>query len=113
MTEAGALALVLGGRVWLLRPRDGAFPADLPDLDSSRLQHALESSMAGATVAYQHGADLVLAAVERGDAEAAVLLRPATVNQITATAHEGGRMPPKTTYFFPKPRTGFVFRRMG
>jgi len=25
-------------------------------------------------------------------------------------AHRRDRMPPKTTYFFPKPRTGFVFR---
>ena len=114
MAAAGALAIVLpGGRTALLRPRAGAFPADLADLDSSRLQHALGEGLPGATVAYQHGTDKVLAAVAGGQAEAAVLLRPATVAQITETAHERGRMPPKTTYFFPKPRTGFVFRQMG
>ena len=45
-----------------------------------------------------------------GDAQAAVLLRPPTVAQISAWAHDRRRMPPKTTYFSPKPRTGMVFR---
>ena len=114
MAHEGALALVLpGARAWLLRPRADAFPAGLADLDSSRLQHALAEALPDVTVTYQHGTDRALAAVEGGQAEAAVLLRPATVAQITETAHERGRMPPKTTYFFPKPRTGFVFRPMG
>lgn len=114
MADAGALGLVLpGGRASLLRPREGAFPAGLADLDSSRLQHALDQDLPDVTVTYQHGTDRVLAAVAAGRAGAAVLLRPATVAQITATAHARGRMPPKTTYFFPKPRTGFVFRQMG
>ena len=46
----------------------------------------------------------------RGDAQFGVLLRPATVAQIEATAHGGERMPPKTTFFHPKPKTGLVFR---
>ena len=111
MVDAGALALVLpDGTVRLLRPRSGAFPEDLPDLDSSRLQHALASSLPDVTVRFQHGVDRSLAAVSGGSADAAVLLRPATVAQITETAHRRERMPPKTTYFYPKPRTGMVFR---
>jgi hypothetical protein len=42
-----------------------------------------------------------------------VLLRPASVAQIEATAHGGERMPPKTTFFHPKLRTGLVFRDLG
>ena len=38
---------------------------------------------------------------------------PATVAQIEATAHGGERMPPKTTFFHPKPKTGLVFRSLG
>ena len=41
---------------------------------------------------------------------AGILLRPATVTQIAAAAHAGRRMPAKTTFFYPKPRTGLVFR---
>ena len=114
MASAGALALALpDGRTFLLKPKTGAFPDDLADLDSSRLHHALAEALPKATISFQHGTDKVLAAVAAGQAEAAVLLRPATVAQITETAHERGRMPPKTTFFFPKPRTGFVFRQMG
>ena len=38
---------------------------------------------------------------------------PATVAQIEDTAHGGERMPPKTTFFHPKPPTGLVFRALG
>jgi hypothetical protein len=114
MDDAGALGLVLpDGSAWLLRPRDGAFPAGMPDLDSSRLDVARASLPGGHEVEYQHGTDIVLRRVLAGDAEAGVLLRPATVAQIQATAHARDRMPPKTTYFYPKPRTGFVFRKLG
>ena len=39
-----------------------------------------------------------------------LLLRPVTVDQISDWAHARRRMPPKSTYFHPKPRTGMVFR---
>jgi len=55
----------------------------------------------------------VLRAVESGDADAGVLLRPPTVEQIAATAHAREKMPPKSTFFWPKPRTGTVFRSLG
>ena len=62
---------------------------------------------------FQHGVDHVRAAVAAGDAQAGVLLRPVTVAQIEATAHGGERMPPKSTFFHPKPKTGLVFRSLG
>jgi uncharacterized protein (DUF1015 family) len=112
MATAGALGLVLpGGQAWLLRPRAGAFPEGMPDLDSSRLDVAA-STLPGIELEYQHGTGNVLRRVGTGDAAAGVLLRPATVPQIAATAHGGERMPPKTTFFWPKPRTGFLFRSL-
>ena len=112
MDEAGALGLVLpGGSGYLLRPRQGAFPDDLPDLDSSRLDVAL-STLPAMDVEYQHGTETVLRRVSAGEATAGVLLRPVSVAQIRRTADTGERMPPKSTFFWPKPRTGFVFRLM-
>ncbi len=61
---------------------------------------------------YQHGTNEVFEAVRSGAADAGFLLRPATVAQIAETARGGRRMPPKTTFFYPKPRTGMVFRRL-
>jgi uncharacterized protein (DUF1015 family) len=112
MAEAGGLALVLpGGDAHVLVPRAGAFPPDMQDLDSSRLAVALET-LPNIDVEYQHGTDTILRRVNAGEATAGVLLRPAGVPQIEATAHTGVRMPPKTTFFWPKPRTGFVFRSL-
>jgi len=39
-----------------------------------------------------------------------VLLRPVTVGQIRAAALADVRMPEKTSFFSPKPRTGLVMR---
>ena len=61
---------------------------------------------------YQHGWRECTEAVHAGEASAAVLLRPATIGQIAAVSHGGDRMPPKTTFFWPKPRTGMVYRRL-
>jgi uncharacterized protein (DUF1015 family) len=109
MDQAGALALVRAdGSARLLVPRPEAF-VEVPDLDSSRLDAAL-APLAAHEIRYQHGVDHIVAAVAAGEAQHGVLLRPATVAQIQANAHTGERMPPKTTFFHPKLRTGLVFR---
>jgi len=111
MAEAGCLTLVLPDREVLLKPRADAL-ADARDLDSSRLDVGL-AALPDHQLSFQHGVQNVRAAVASGAAQAGVLLRPATVAQIEATAHGGERMPPKTTFFHPKPKTGLVFRSLG
>ncbi|MGH2686580.1 MAG: DUF1015 family protein, partial [Actinomycetota bacterium] len=108
MVDAGALALVLPEQTWLLRPRPEAM-GDAEDLDSSRLDVAL-AALPPHELVFQHGVDNVVRLVDKGEAQAGVLLRPASVAQIAATAHQRRRMPPKTTFFHPKPKTGLVFR---
>ena len=49
-------------------------------------------------------------AVRSGDAVAAILIRPVSVAEIERTAREGLLMPPKSTFFTPKLRTGLVIR---
>ena len=111
MVGQGFLVLVEAGRTSVLTPRPEAM-AGLRDLDTVRLDAAL-AVLPAHDLVFQHGVDNVVRAVERGDAQAGVLLRPATVKQITAIARGGERMPPKTTFFHPKPRTGVVFRSLG
>jgi uncharacterized protein (DUF1015 family) len=110
MVDAGCLTLILPDREVLLRPRPDAL-ADARDLDSSRLDVGL-AALPAHELSFQHGVDNVRRAVGSGTAQAGVLLRPATVAQIEATAHGGERMPPKTTFFHPKPKTGLVFRSL-
>lgn len=111
MRRQGCLVLVEPGRVSLLTPRPEAM-AGLRKLDTVRLDAAL-ANLPEHDLSFQHGVGHVVRAVERGDAQAGVLLRPATVKQIIDIAHGGERMPPKTTFFHPKPRTGVVFRDLG
>ncbi len=54
----------------------------------------------------------VLAAMARGDGELAVLINPPKVAEVRAVALAGDRMPHKSTYFYPKPLTGFVLNTM-
>lgn len=111
MAAEGALALVTPGRAHLLRPTPALEEAAGRDLDSCRLDAAL-ASLPDHELSFQHGVDHVVQAVEKGDAQAGVLLRPATVAQIVEIADGGERMPPKTTFFHPKPRTGAVLRAL-
>jgi len=45
-----------------------------------------------------------------GQAKCAVLIRPVSLAEIRRTADEGLLMPPKSTFFTPKLRTGLVVR---
>jgi uncharacterized protein (DUF1015 family) len=109
MADEAAMALVTKDATWLLRPRPETVAAAGVDVDSGLLDVAL-ADIPNHDVTYEPGWDRALGAVEHGDAQAAVLLRPASVAAISGAANEGLRMPPKTTFFHPKPRTGMVFR---
>jgi uncharacterized protein (DUF1015 family) len=111
MQEAGAAVLVTPDGVWLARASPATVAAAEHDLDSSRLDVARRDWPAH-ELHYQHGWELCAEAVSSGAAQAAVLLRPATVGQIAAISHGGVRMPAKTTFFWPKPRTGLVLREL-
>jgi uncharacterized protein (DUF1015 family) len=108
MDRDGVLCLVGpdGAAQWL-RPRAGMFDG-VRSLDGAWLEHAL----AGVThsVTYQHGVEHVVDAVTSGAAAGAVLIRPVSVAEIERTAREGALMPPKSTFFTPKLRTGLVIR---
>jgi uncharacterized protein (DUF1015 family) len=109
MQRRGALCLVdrSGAATWLT-PRDGAFDG-VRALDGVWLEHLLGDTPA--TVTYQHGvAELQELIAADPDISAAVLIRPVSVAEIERTARDGLLMPPKSTFFTPKLRTGLVVR---
>jgi uncharacterized protein (DUF1015 family) len=114
MADAGALALVLPDQAWLLRPRETSRPGVELDLERSDADRFAEAAAAlpRHDLAYQHGAGNVVAMVEKGEAQAGVLLRPVSVAQMASAARAAHRLPEKTTFFYPKPATGLVFRRV-
>jgi uncharacterized protein (DUF1015 family) len=50
-----------------------------------------------------------VATVDRGEAEAAFLLRPTRIEDVWAVARRGQTMPQKSTYFYPKLTSGLLF----
>jgi uncharacterized protein (DUF1015 family) len=108
MRRRGALCLVRGdGTGRWLSPRPGAFEG-VRSIDGALLEHALRD--VEVEVSYQHGIRHVLDMVSAGDADAGVLIRPTSITEIRRTADEGLLMPPKSTFFTPKLRTGLVLR---
>ncbi|MEN9802925.1 MAG: hypothetical protein RLZ37_2050 [Actinomycetota bacterium] len=90
-----------------LRPRDASFTG-VRDLDGSRLEHALRAC--NHEVRYQHGVEEISGFIRSRAADAAVLIRPVTVEEIRRTAREHELMPPKSTFFTPKILTGVALR---
>ncbi|MFC7624967.1 DUF1015 family protein [Microlunatus sp. GCM10028923] len=107
MESDGYLVLVARDAAWRLDPLPGAFE-DVRALDGAWLEAALAD--VPHEVTYQHGLAEVTAAVQDGRAEAGVLIRPVSVAEIERTAREHLLMPPKSTFFTPKLKTGFVLR---
>jgi uncharacterized protein (DUF1015 family) len=59
-------------------------------------------------VSYTPSAREAVAAVDRGDAEAAFLLRPTRIEDVWAVAGRGEVMPQKSTFFYPKLTSGLL-----
>jgi uncharacterized protein (DUF1015 family) len=109
MMMEGFLVLFTREGVWRMQPKPGRFDG-VRALDGGWLETALAD--VPLTVSYQHGLDEALSDVDSGRAAAAVLIRPVSVAEIERTAREGLLMPPKSTFFTPKLKTGFVIRSL-
>jgi uncharacterized protein (DUF1015 family) len=85
------------GSVELVHGADGELDVELVD------RHGLEG------IDYTPITLEAVGAVDRGAADVAFLVRPPRIGDVFATARRGERMPPKSTYFFPKPLSGLLF----
>jgi uncharacterized protein (DUF1015 family) len=66
----------------------------------------------GSRLAYTRSVPDAIAAVTRGEAKAAILVRPTRLAELAAVANAGEVMPQKSTYFHPKLLTGMVFNSL-
>ena len=74
-----------------------------------RLGISAEDVAAGKRLAYTRDEADARDRVARGEATAAILVRPTPLDQLAAVAGAGDVMPQKSTYFYPKLLTGMVF----
>jgi uncharacterized protein (DUF1015 family) len=95
--ERSAAVAYRRGQVELVRGRDGELDTELVE------RHGL-----GGIRYTPRTAEAVLT-VDEGTADVAFILREPRVEDIFAVARREWRMPPKSTYFYPKPLSGLVF----
>jgi len=94
--RAGAV-LYSGGRAAVLTGEPG-------ELDAAFVER-----LGPGGVTYTSRTEEAIAAVDNGQAEAAFLVRPPTVEQVRAVAERGETMPQKSTFFYPKLPSGLLF----
>ena len=111
--------MYLGGQWYKLTAKDGSFPADDPvaSLDISILQNNLLSPILGIGdprkdnridfVGGIRGLEELSRRVDDGEA-VAFALYPTSIEQLMAVADQGLMMPPKSTLFEPKLRSGII-----
>lgn len=116
------IGLAWRGALYLLVPRRevvsralGQEPEAIRGTDAALVEAAVVPRLRGAEWRYRHDLHEVAALAAKADRSvaresAALLLRPVSVAETRAAALTGARMPQKTTFFYPKPRTGMVFR---
>ena len=85
------------GHVGLLHGSTGELDVELVD------RYGLDG------IRYTTRLDEVVGAVDSGAADAAFVLRRPRVEDVFFAARRGKRMPPKSTYFYPKPLSGLLF----
>ena len=115
--EDGALGFVDREGFALLHLEEDHIKAhltDVPDVlhgvDAVRFDLGVRPGLGDLELSYRDDAATCASLVDKGTADGVVLLEPVTVGQIRSAALAGVKMPEKTTFFNPKPRTGMVFR---
>lgn len=128
LEKAGRNEHVIGmykdGRQWLLRLKNvkildkvmGDRPPEFRQLDISIFNHMVLSRLVSsgteeADIVYTQNAGEVMDAVDKNPASIGFLLNPAKIEQVTAVALCGEKMPPKSTYFYPKVISGLVINK--
>ena len=99
--ERAAAVRYRRGSVGLVHGGEGELDVELVD------RHGLDG------IRYTPSLDDARAEVDSGAADAAFLLRRPRVEDVFAVARRGEPMPPKSTYFFPKPLSGLLFHPVG
>ncbi len=113
-------SMYLHGRWYCLEPKDSSFPASDPvkSLDASILQENLLNPVLGIDdprtsdrikfVGGIRGTEELERLVDSGKYKVAFSLFPTSIDQLIEVAESGNVMPPKSTWFEPKLRSGIV-----
>ena len=76
------------------------------------LRHVLEISDEDDNIEFVKEPSDAFKGINKGDFKIAFFLNPTKVSQVKKVAEHGEKMPRKATYFYPKPISGLVIRKM-
>ncbi|MEZ5077486.1 MAG: DUF1015 domain-containing protein [Solirubrobacterales bacterium] len=119
--QAYRLRLTVAALAELDRRLEGK-PEAYRRLDSAILETLVLKGLAGMSdhdiderrgLEYAKSVPAALGLIDDGSYDVAFIQRPVPVDQVRAVAATDENMPPKSTYFFPKVMTGFVFSPVG
>jgi uncharacterized protein (DUF1015 family) len=102
----GALADVPSDRAAAVLYRGDGFELAV---DGNELDVRLVDRLGHEGISYTPDWDEAVRAVDAGEAEVAVLMRPTRIEDVFAVAQRGETMPQKSTYFYPKLVSGLLF----
>ncbi len=101
-----ALEGVPSDRAAALLYRNGGFELSV---DGNELDVQLVDRLGHEGISYTPDWEAAVRAVDEGEAEVAVLMRPTRIEDVFAVAQRGETMPQKSTYFYPKLVSGLLF----
>jgi uncharacterized protein (DUF1015 family) len=78
-------------------------------IDGNELDVQLVDRLGHDGISYTPDWHEAVRAVDEGEAEVAVLMRPTRIEDVFAVAQRGETMPQKSTYFYPKLVSGLLF----
>jgi hypothetical protein len=78
-------------------------------VDGNELDVQLVDRLGHEGISYTPDWQQAVRAVDSGEAEVAVLMRPTRIEDVFAVAKRGETMPQKSTYFYPKLVSGLLF----
>ena len=118
-SEVHTIGLYIGGRWHRLVPKGGTYDPDQADesIDSDIVQRKFLDAVLGISdpkdkrinfVGGNKDAAWLQRQVDEGDDQLAITLAPVTMEQFVAVCEQGVFMPPKSTWFEPKIRSGLV-----
>jgi uncharacterized protein (DUF1015 family) len=111
LVDEHGLALAIPNAALRAEALAGEHPA-VAHTDAAVVEALIVPRLPDASWQYRADAQTVSALVDKRAVTAAILCSPVSVADTRAAAIDRVRMPQKTTFFWPKPRTGFVFRSL-
>jgi len=118
------LCLYIDGKWYLLRAKEGSFDAEDPvgSLDCAILQNSILDPVLGIKnirtdkridfVGGIRGTDELERLVDQGKFKIAFSLYPTSIDQLFEVADSGNIMPPKSTWFEPKLKSGLIIHSL-